>query len=111
MSVLINRRFFVNGAAANQYTVHVKGAKYLAKNIGVDLTGGNVSGVQIALSGGDANNDNVVDIADFGILVSSYNLSAGMQNYDDRADLNADGSVDIADFGLIVNNFGSSGDN
>ena len=50
------------------YTLHVKGSKWLAKNVVVDATGGSVAGVSVALSPGDANNDNHVNIIDLGYL-------------------------------------------
>ena len=55
---------------------------------------------------GDATNDNVVDIADLGLLVNAYGDNANItgSGYDVRADFNVDGMVDIADFGLLVKN-------
>ena len=65
----------------------------------------------VVLLAGDANDDNVVDMADFGILVSAYNGDASIpgSGYDTRADFNYDGMVDIADFGILVNNYNKPG--
>ena len=62
--------------------------------------------------GGDANNDNVVDIGDFGILVNAYNgdETVSGSGYDQRADFTCDGIVDIGDFGVLVNNYSATGD-
>ena len=71
-----------------------------------------MSNVTAALPPGDATNDNVVDVGDFGALVNAYNGIQGIPNsgYDAAADLNCDGLVDIADFGLLVNTYNLVGD-
>ena len=62
------------------------------------------------LPGGDANNDNSVDVLDFGALVNAYGTDAAQNNgYDRAADFNDDGRVDVLDFGVLVNNYGVSG--
>jgi hypothetical protein len=48
---------------------------------------------------GDANGDAHVDVADFGLFSSTFNLSAGQSGYLAYFDFNADGTIDIADFG------------
>ena len=107
-----NGSFILNGVLPKRYNVAVKGAQWLQKVIPVDASGGSVSNLNVSLAGGDANNDNVVDIGDFGILVNAYNSNAAIpgSGYDIRADFNGDGTVDIADFGILVNNYGLSGD-
>ena len=94
------------------YVMHIKGLKYLAKNIAVDATAGNVSNASAFLMVGDADNNNSTDIGDFGILVNAYNSDVTMPNsgYDPAADFNDDGLIDIGDFGLLDNNFNLSGD-
>ena len=86
-----------------------------AKNLQVVQTNVLVYGATrlpgVTLAAGDANNDNKVDIGDFGVLVNAYGGDAGFtgSGYDARANFNYDGVVDIADFGLLVNNYGSQG--
>ena len=72
---------------------------------------GNTTLPDIVLTPGDANNDNVIDIGDFGILVNAYggNKNATHTNYNIGADFNLDGVVDIADFGLLVNGYDQAG--
>lgn len=93
------------------YVMHIKGLKYLATNITVDVTAGNVSNANALLLVGDADNDNAVDIGDFGILVNAYNSDVTIPNsgYDPAADFNCDGVVDISDFGLLINNYNTMG--
>ena len=92
--------------------MRIKGDKYLAQVVTVGSNGGAVTGLTVALPGGDANNDNVVDIGDFGILVGSYTSDKAVagSGYDPSADFNGDGRVDIGDFGILVNNYNLSGD-
>ena len=65
----------------------------------------------VALTAGDANNDNSVDASDFGLFVSAYNSSAGVSGsgYDPTCDFNYDGAIDASDFGLFVGAYGSQG--
>ena len=73
---------------------------------------GTTNSLNVTLPAGDANNDNIVDIGDFGLLVNAYNSDSKIakSGYDYHADFNCDGVVDIADFGLLVNNYGTQGD-
>jgi ELWxxDGT repeat protein len=48
---------------------------------------------------GDINGDRHVDIADFGLLSSTFNLHTGQTGYLAAFDFNGDGVIDIADFG------------
>lgn len=48
---------------------------------------------------GDINGDRRVDIADFGMFSTSYNLQSGQSGFIAAFDVNGDGRVDIADFG------------
>ena len=103
--------FSLAGLPRKNYQVHVKGKLWLAQNLDWDATQGDRTSTLFSLRAGDANNDNVVDIADFGLLVNAYNSSANVpgSGYDASADFTCDGTVDIADFGLLVNNYSISG--
>ena len=94
------------------YTLHVKGDKYLAANLPVNAPNHSVTGLSLLLRAGDANNDNSVDVLDFGVLVNAYGTDSAVANggYDPNADFNGDGRVDVLDFGLLVNNYGTFGD-
>ena len=92
------------------YTVHIKGAKWLATNAVVNTTAGDVSGAFTFLRTGDANNDNSADSTDFGILIGAFGSSFGDPGYDDGADFTCDLTVDSTDFGLLIGEFGSMGD-
>lgn len=62
------------------------------------------------LRAGDANDDNQVDLADFGILGANFGekvLSEGTAPW--SADFNGDGAVNIGDFAVFQPNFGEVG--
>ena len=92
--------------------LHIKSAKYLAANVSVDATAGDISGVTATLLTGDANNDNSIDATDFSIFVSAYNSDSSVpgSGYDPNADFNGDGFIDPTDFGLFVGNYNTIGD-
>ena len=95
-----------------KYAVAVRGAVFLQKVVAVDTTAGDVSGLSVPLTPGDANGDNSVDSTDFGILIGAYGSSAAIpgSGYDPQADFNCDGSVDSTDFSLLINAFNTIGD-
>ena len=101
--------FTLSDIPARSYNVWVKGAKWLASVVPVDVTSGDATGFVAALHGGDANNDNHVDIMDLGLLADFYNTDAGDGYYDSRADFNCDGHVDILDLGILADNYNMDG--
>ena len=105
--------YIVTGVPAGTYDVAIKGAKnlrVLVSNITVSAASGTISDVTLPV--GDANNDNSVDVLDFGILVNAYGTDSAQNNgYDPSADFNYDGVVDVLDFGLLVNEYGVVGAN
>ena len=93
------------------YNVYIKGDKYLAQVVTYNTASVPPAGLLSTQIAGDADNNNVVDIGDFGILVNAYNSDVTVANsgYDARADFNGDGVVDIGDFGILVNNYNAVG--
>ncbi len=62
------------------------------------------------LRAGDANDDNQVDLADFGLVGSTFGQSGfAVKSAGWSADFNGDGIVNLADFGLLQSNFGEMG--
>ena len=105
--------FAFSAILTQKYNVWIKGAKWLAKVVAVDASGGGASGITVTLPAADANNDNFCDATDFGVLVSAYNTDSAIvgSGYDPAADFNCDGAVDATDFGLLVGNYNTAGDN
>ena len=102
--------FTLNNVEMSQVTLHIKGSKWLAKNVAVDASKGDVSGVTATLLGGDVNNDNVVGLDDLGLLADAFDTKPGDALWNDAADLNGDGVVGLDDLGLLAFNFDTAGD-
>ena len=112
VSIDAHGTFTLYGLPRNTYDLSVKGAKWLRVAVNnVALSAAGAPNINALLPGGDADNNNVVDIVDFGILVNAYGSDSSLTSsgYDSRADFNSDGIVDIADFGILVNNYGRAG--
>lgn len=102
--------FSLDNVPANNYTVSIKGAKWLRKNVAVDLTNGEVPGFNVTLLAGDTNDDNRIDIADLSALVSVYNTSVPGGIFTDPIDFNCDGRYDFIDLLILVGNYNTAGD-
>ena len=57
---------------------------------------------------GNADDNDIINITDFGVLAASYGKSSGDSGYDARADFDRNGIINIADFGLLAANYGKS---
>jgi Tol biopolymer transport system component/subtilisin family serine protease len=55
---------------------------------------------------GNANDDNKINIQDFGILAGTYGKSSGDTGFDARADFDRSNKISITDFGLLAANYG-----
>ena len=54
---------------------------------------------------GNANDDNMIMINDFGILAQAYGKLINQPGYDARTDFDRDGQIRITDFGLLALNY------
>jgi hypothetical protein len=75
----------------------------------VNLSTGNVTNIQINLRGGDASNDNAVDITDLLALIGAYNQAAPAVGYLEAADFNCDDVNDITDLLILIGNYNQLG--
>ena len=103
--------FSIPAVVTGIYDIAIKGPKSLRVLLPKTAVNGSSPLPDQTLSGGDANNDNAIDLADFGILIGAYNSDASIDGtgYDIRADFNDDGVVDSTDFGLLIGEYGSVG--
>ena len=62
-----------------------------------------------SLRGGDATNDNQVDIADANLIFSVWNETTADPGYVRDADINNDGVINSIDLGFVTKNFGNDG--
>jgi len=61
------------------------------------------------LRGGDATNDNQVDIADANLIFSVWNETTADPGFVRDADINNDGVINSIDLGFVTKNFGNDG--
>lgn len=55
---------------------------------------------------GNANNDEKVNIQDFGLLAATYGRQRGQAGFDENADFDRNDIINITDFGLLAANYG-----
>jgi stage V sporulation protein SpoVS len=102
---------FVFGQALGTYDIGVKGSHTLSRlKVAVVINSGTTNVDFGTLLEGDCDNDDDVDINDFGILADAFGSVPASANWDARADLNNNGEVNIYDFGLLADNYGLSGE-
>lgn len=95
---------------AGNYNWRAKGPKFLANGGSVTLTGSATTTIEAGMMrAGDANNDNVISVADFNVLRNTFGKANGDPGYDDRADFNGDRIVNVGDVTLHKVNMGQSG--
>ncbi len=109
VTLAANGTFALTDIPLDNYTLAVKGAKWLRKTIAVNTSTGVDATANLTLPAGDANNDNSVDIADLLLLITHYNQSQGTGNFLDAADFNCDGVNDITDLLLLIGNYNQQG--
>jgi hypothetical protein len=101
---------YLNSSGGSNTTLYVK-------EVGTGSTGWaakNISG-SISMIPGDANNDEIVDVGDLGILAANYgrNLTAEAILKEEQwflGDFNSDGVVDVGDLGILAANYGTNSD-
>ena len=111
---------------AGTYAAYVKAFHYLrgrvtgdSLTVGPDTTLSTISFQWVSsagavfneLRGGDADNDNNVNLADFGLLAEHFATINITDSSDPAwvADFNADSTVNLADFSILSSNFGEQG--
>ncbi|MBL8133239.1 MAG: hypothetical protein JNL42_15365 [Anaerolineae bacterium] len=100
----------ISGILPGQYDIWVKHPQSLAgAQPLVTLSAPTTDVTLSALLLGDANDTNVVNIADFSILAAAFGTSSDQPGYDARADFTGDAHVNISDFSILAANFGLNG--
>lgn len=89
--------------AAGTYSVTIEMARYLDAEREVIAARGANPLPKVKLLGGDANDDDEVDILDASIIGGKYGLV--VDPLTERADINADGIVDISDCAITGGNY------
>lgn len=96
-----------NGIGTSQGSGYAVGYAEASELPSVPAAFGAVDSTSLLVRGtraGDANLDGIVNIADFSVLASNFNLPGNWA----KGDSNHDGTVGIADFSLLASNFNLS---
>jgi hypothetical protein len=110
MTLNADGTYSLSNIPRKNYTVWIKGTKWLAKTVAVNATNGNVSNVDASLFVGDANIDNFVDVRDLLRLIAAYNKFSSADGYSEAADLDGNGANDITDLLFLIANYNKQGD-
>jgi hypothetical protein len=103
--------FTLFGIPRNVYTLHIRAQRYLARNVSLDTTNGDVTNVSALMRPGDLIEDGLIDLFDLVEFFGSYGTSAGDPSWNDGiADITGDGIVDLFDLILFFSHYGEAGD-
>lgn len=105
-----NGEFFLPEVLPGQYTLAIKGSKWLRVTQPVDTRNGDVTGILAFLKAGDANDDNTIDVLDLDALIQFFDKCEGDEGFNNNADFNCDGCVDVLDLDLLIRNFDAEGE-
>jgi hypothetical protein len=101
----------INNVPTGNYTIAIKNSHTLKRvKANEAIVAGSNNVVFNELIEGDVNNNNIVNLADLGALLSSYNKVPGDSGYLAEADLNGNGIVNLADLGLLLANYNTAGE-
>ncbi|MBL8049245.1 MAG: trypsin-like serine protease [Chthonomonas sp.] len=108
--IAIDGGWTISTALRGNYRVRVKAGTWLSRSQVVNITNGWTRNIaQGNALNGDCNGDNIIDIADYSLLASKFDLTSTSAGWDVRADLNRDNIVDIADYTILATNFDAVG--
>lgn len=91
------------------YDIAFRGSHWLRKLV-PNVTISGVTLLDVALSNGDINGDNEVNLLDFSGLLAAYGSVPGEPQWNFLADLDGDLEVGLLDFSILLRNFGLLGD-
>lgn len=106
--------------ANGTYDIYVSVKGFLRKKFdNVSITDELFYGLSATLKNGDINGDNAIDVADYALISSNYNLTDSDTTWtrmDENfitpqdSDVNGDGAVDIGDYAIVSANYNEEGD-
>lgn len=93
----------IGGISPGLYSLTINGSHWLKRTVN-EINVDGVNSVNTALTNGDADGDNQVNLFDFVTLDANFGSAFAM------ADLNGDSAVNLFDYVMIDTNFGALGD-
>ena len=112
--------FSVAAPGNADYDITVAPVGFLRRTVNANTTGGNVSGLNLVLVGGDFDANNTVDISDYLALSESFDTTSSDSNWTTPngagvrpvdLDIDLSGSVDLGDYLVMSAGFDQTGDN
>lgn len=97
--------YTITDVTSDTYTVTVAMDLYLDASAPVTVTGDSMTLSSLKLLGGDASNDEVIDVSDATIIGNAFGTSSGGTGWNANADINADITVNILDLVLMGGNY------
>jgi Leucine-rich repeat (LRR) protein len=99
--------FYTQTMPGGTYSLTVEMARYLdSEYMGMPVNAGEAYIFdQLNLPGGDANDDDIVNIFDLSFMGGRYRFSCGDPGWDERADINDDCTVNIQDLSIAGGNY------
>jgi PKD repeat protein len=102
--------FTISNITPGNYKIAVKNIHTLQKVSQLTTIGAANTTINFgSLEEGDVNDNNVVNLFDFSLLLGTYNKASGNPGYDSRADFNGDGVVNLFDFSLLLGSYNKTG--
>jgi hypothetical protein len=93
------------------YDIAFKASHWLKKVLhNVVLPNAGTANVNVTLTNGDINGNNVVDFGDYVKFIGAYGTTSASSNWNPNADLNGDGAVGFSDYVILIEHYGQSGD-
>jgi hypothetical protein len=103
--------FTIDNIPSQSYQVKVKMANTLSDVVQTSVVNGDVVGLVLGpLQGGDADNNNSVDVLDLDLLIQFFDTCQGDPGYDARADFDCNDCVDVLDLDVLIRNFDEVGE-
>ncbi len=99
-------------STGSKYTALLKGSAQIATSSAFTMSP-TVSklndGKPLNLLTGDLNDDNVINTADFAIVIGAFGATVSSKNWNSVADLNKDGIINTVDLAFVIKNMGKAG--
>jgi alpha-tubulin suppressor-like RCC1 family protein len=105
----LSPKFHLTNLPRRDYTLRVRGTKWLQFTIPAPLSTDDDFHVDPQLIPGDINGDNKIDLNDLGLLADAFNTTVSSPRWNPNADLNCDYQVNIKDLGLLADYFNMHG--
>jgi hypothetical protein len=93
------------------YDIGIKPRSFLRRVArGVDVRLDDAIGISLTFKGGDANDDNTVEVEDLSAFIAAFDADPTSSNWNANADFNCDDLISVDDLDILIRNFDMSGE-